>query len=199
MERSASRQDHHVGATFGAFLTLLLSACTAQQVTSSSQQQFAPAEQMIANPLLQQFMAICSMALNDATASYQVARNAGWEALGAGDSSMQMFRLGGGALRGGFDLSIVNAHQSDSPGAARCAVLGISVTPALMQGLDTFGIPGYVATNDTGSPGIKRRLKGTASFGDPILIELTAAAAQGTAVIDLSMTNLAKPLPLGRN
>ncbi len=188
-----------MGATFGAFLTLLLSACTAQQVTSSSQQQFAPAGQMIANPLLQQFMAICSMALNDAQASYQVARNAGWEAVGAGDSGMQIFRLGDGALRHGFDLFVVNAPQSDWPGAARCTVLGISVTPALMQGLDTFSIPGYVATNDTGSPGIKRRLEGTASFGDPILIELNAAAAQGSAALDLSMTNLAKPLQLGPN
>lgn len=139
-------------------------------------------------------MAICSLALNNASASYQLALDAGWEAFGPGDATGRWFKLAGATRAESLDLFVTTAHQSDAPGAARCRVSGLYVHPVMMQGLDTFNIPGYVASNDGDPFSINRRLEGTASFGDPVLIELIAASAQGAATIQLNMTNLARPL-----
>jgi len=183
-----------VGAAGIAACLTLLSSCSAPQV-AGIQDRGPQTVRDIANPILEQFMAICSLALNDAKASDQLALDVGWEEFGPADATGRGFRLSPGANVGEWDLTILNGPQSNSPGAAYCGVSGWYVHPVMMRGLDTFNIPGYVATDDGDPFSINRRLEGTASFGDPVLIELIASSAQGAATIRLNLINLARPLP----
>lgn len=136
------------------------------------------------NPLLADFMDVCSEALRDhARGAERALLN--WKQASPGDESSF---VRGDLASGGFQLFIIPAK--DSARAAKCSVHGLFVAPTYMAFFDKLEIDGYRSEAVYGA-GIERRLSGVSSFGDPVTVNLRASAAQGAATVVLEMNNLA--------
>lgn len=174
-------------AISAVLMSLGLAGCSSTDVASADQ---PPAEarqelpEYRKNPLLADFMDVCSVALRNAAEGAALAQ-INWKPAQVGDQNV--FVRGNPHFEG-FQLIIVPA--ADSIRAATCSIHGSYVSPSYAAYFDKLEIEGYQAETELGL-GVERRLSGTASFGDPVSVRAAGSVAQGAATVMLTMTNLA--------
>jgi hypothetical protein len=134
------------------------------------------------------FERICSMALNDQRAGKKLAEENGWKPF-RDEPAGSLLRLG---QRGFRDLDLFIKSGGDaSLRAAECTIMGFEASPDAAAGLGGYRIVGYKITDKQMPSGFERRMEGTASFGDPIVVDVKASMGPGALTVILKMTNVA--------